>query len=186
VPLELEVKIHVADASMVRARVAELAGAAVQHVLELNTFFDSSDGRLRAADCGLRVRTSRLVETGQVTGSILTFKGPRLPGPIKRREEIEFGVSDANTLQLLLEQLGYTPCLSFEKRRETWRLDGCEVVIDELPHLGYFLEVEGDSQGRVLGVLERLGLSDEPLIRDGYPQLIAEYLRLHPDAGMRF
>ncbi len=38
--------------------------------------------------------------------------------------------------------LGYTPYFIYEKRRETFDLRGCEVMIDEMPY-GWFLEIEG-------------------------------------------
>ncbi|MEM6507068.1 MAG: CYTH domain-containing protein, partial [Planctomycetota bacterium] len=77
-------------------------------------------------------------------------------------------VDNARDAALLLGALGYHHVLSFEKRRIRYELDGCNVELDELPIIGRFVEIEGPSEDAVLAVREKLGLSDEPLIRSSY------------------
>jgi adenylate cyclase class 2 len=98
-------------------------------------------------------------------------------GPLKSREELEVEVSDPASATSLLERLGYLRTLSFEKRRESWELDRCKVELDELPHLGKFVEVEGPDEASVMRVRERLGLASRPIVKSGYIALLMSYLQ---------
>jgi adenylate cyclase class 2 len=75
--------------------------------------------------------------------AILTYK-ERFPtrSDIKHQREDETVVSDAEAMELILEGIGFTAALVYEKRRETWKLGKIEIVIDELP-FGLFMEIEG-------------------------------------------
>ena len=102
--------------------------------------------------------------------AVFTFKERDLSGSaVKRQREEETEVSDAAALASILEALGYRPVLVYEKRRETWRLAGAEVVLDELP-FGLFVEIEGD-EARILEVERLLGLDGAEAEHDSYPRL---------------
>ena len=79
----------------------------------------------------------------------------------------------------IFERLGYRVTLSFEKRRETWELDGCTVELDELPagiNGGTFAEVEGPTEDAVRQVVEKLGLAGEAQLKQSYSEMIANHL----------
>jgi predicted adenylyl cyclase CyaB len=106
--------------------------------------------------------------------AILTYK-ERFPNAsaIKHQREEETRVEDAETLASILEALGYLPSLVYEKRRETWRLKGALVMIDELP-FGLFAEIEGEE--KAIEEAERLlRLEDVEAEMATYPQLTAQY-----------
>lgn len=176
--VEVEAKLRLSNPPSLHAKLAELDAVHDRDLLETNTYFDRPDGDLKRSDQGLRVR----VEVDQHTGKsevILTHKGPRAHGRFKSRSETELGVSDAARADQMLAALGYRPVLTFEKRRTRYLLDGCRVEIDTLPHLGTFVEIEGDTDDDVLGVQAKLGLGDEPLIQDSYIGMLAAYLSEH-------
>ena len=102
--------------------------------------------------------------------AVFTFK-ERDPGAsaVKRQREEETEVSDASALAAILEALGYSPVLVYEKRRETWRLAGAEVVLDELP-FGLFVEIEGE-EGQILSAERLLGLDGAEAEHAPYPEL---------------
>jgi adenylate cyclase, class 2 len=113
-------------------------------------------------------RVLRLRRKGE--RAIFTFKERDLSGsPIKRQREEETEVADASALAAILEALGYSPALVYEKRRETWRLAGAEVVLDELP-FGLFVEIEGE-EARILEVEKLLGLEHAEAEHAPYPEL---------------
>lgn len=113
-------------------------------------------------------RVLRLRRKG--VSAVFTFKERDLSGsPVKRQREEETEVSDAGALASILEALGYRPALVYEKRRETWRVAGAEVVLDELP-FGLFVEIEGD-EARILEVEKLLGLGDAEAEHAPYPEL---------------
>ena len=65
-----------------RTKVLEVGGRLLGKYLETNTFFDSEDRSLLAADKGLRLRHKRNIDTGE-EHYIITYKGPRQPGALK-------------------------------------------------------------------------------------------------------
>jgi predicted adenylyl cyclase CyaB len=77
----------------------------------------------------------------------------------------------------LLEQLRFIQVLSFEKKRQSWELGGCKVELDELPHLGCFVEIEGSSEKAIQKVQETLGLSKNPIVKTAYVGLMMTYLQ---------
>ena len=173
---ELEAKMQVTDHEAVRAQLRASGGAHLGACMELNTFFDNADGALVAQDKGLRVRhTCDFVTRDE--RHVVTYKGPQRAGELKNREEIEFVADDGEQAALLLERLGYSPTLSFEKRRETWRIDDCLVELDELPQLGCFVEIEGPDEEAVLAVRETLELDDRPLVKKSYIAMVDDLLK---------
>jgi adenylate cyclase class 2 len=169
--LEIEAKMRLDDPAALRRRLAE-GGAVCAGTRTLRDhYFDTPDHRLRDGDRGLRVRLA--------DGAVLTYKGPRLEGPFKSRQELETRVADGEVLMQLLQQLGLVQVFLYEKRREQWRLDACAVSLDELPQLGCFVEIEGPSEQAIAQALRRLGLEGVSLVHESYLHLVAEHLEKH-------
>jgi adenylate cyclase class 2 len=175
-PVEIEAKMSVDSFDAVRARLREVGARHAGEHFEVNTFFDTEDRSLLAADEGLRLRLERDNATGNER-HVITWKGPRQLGPLKSREELEIQVQGGDAAAQLLERLGYLHTLSFEKRRESWELGGCKIELDEVPHLGRFVEVEGPNEKTVLHVRDRLGLSNRPVIKGSYIALLMSHLQ---------
>jgi adenylate cyclase, class 2 len=178
VPVEIEAKIKVADFAPVRQRLEQCSAKFRCSVLETNTFFDRDDRSLFAKDQGLRLRHTRDRKTN-AEAAIITFKGPRQPGRLKRREELELTVDNAVSAIALLESLGFSRVVTFQKRRESWDLGKCHVELDEMPHVGTFVEIEGPDETAVLKVRDQLLLSENPLVRASYLGLLMTYLAEH-------
>ena len=85
----------------------------------------------------------------------------------QREEETKIGNPDA--MQSILEAIGFSARVVYEKRRQTWQIDDTEVVVDELP-FGLFLEIEGSEEG-IATVEEKLGMSKLEVEPATYPQL---------------
>ena len=174
---EIEAKVKVADLAALRGKLQSLLAIRSGSELEINSFFDAPDHRLRNQDRGLRIRVAT-DESGK-SQCIVTMKGPLQKGRFKSREEIEYSASDPDAARAIFENLGFGLTLSFEKRRETWSLGDCSVELDELPYLGTFVEIEGKTEERVAAVKESLGLGGEPSISSGYIALLSRYLDDH-------
>lgn len=177
-PQEIELKLRIADAAEVRCRLAECGAAFRERVLEHNSIFDDAERRLLAAGCGLRVRMVEPVAGDAAAGrrgGTLTFKGPRQPGSLKVREEIEVACSDSAALIEILGRLGLRVVVLYEKRRETWTLHGCEVALDELPRLGWFVEIEGPDEATISAARSALQLDPAPVVPESYVSLAAEH-----------
>jgi adenylate cyclase class 2 len=174
---EIEAKVKITDPDAFRRRMAEAGAAGGGTVLEVNRIFDSADGSLRRSGAAIRVREERAAGGGgEVLRSVLAYKGPRQESRFKRRPEIETPVADGAAVLAILRALGFAETFLFEKRRTAWRLGQCEVVLDELPHIGWFAEVEGPTEEAVQKALAGLGLAGEPVIAQTYMRLLADAL----------
>src|SRR4029079_4337265 len=132
---------------------------------EENTLFDGDSLDLSRSVLSLRRVGKR---------AILTYK-ERFPtrSEIKHQREDETRVEDAEAMELILEGLGFTAALVYEKRRETWKLGKTEVVIDELP-FGLFMEIEGTEQA-IREIESKLAIKGLKVELETYPKLTAKH-----------
>ena len=175
-PIEIEAKMRLHDPAALEATLRGLDAEFRADILEVNTFFDTPDNDLKAADEGLRVRVER-TDAGEQ--ALITHKGPRTHGRLKSRSETQLEVADARDAGELLQALGYHPALTFEKRRRRWSIDGCLVELDTLPHLGEFVEIEGPTDEAVQALRDKLGLADAPLVPTSYIAMLRSHLLEH-------
>jgi adenylate cyclase class 2 len=163
-PREVEVKLRVGDAEAARASLRR-AGASLarQRHFEDNVLFDDASGTLRAGGSVLRLRRT-------AEGGVLTFKGPReMRLGVKSREELETEVATPEAARAILERLGYRPVFRYQKYRESWRLRGQKVEVDETP-IGTFLEIEGEIDG-IHAVAKDLGYGRSDYMAESYVEL---------------
>jgi adenylate cyclase class 2 len=160
--MEYEVKIRVADLSPVRARLASLGIRPAATLTERDLYFNSPARDFGVTDEALRIRLSE-------EGTSLTYKGPRLGlAGIKAREEIVVPVGSGEALSEILLRLGFTRTAMVEKTRESYRVEGTSVALDEVKGLGSFVEIEappglrGDEAAALIGrAREFLGIRGE-------------------------
>jgi adenylate cyclase class 2 len=166
--LEIEVKFLVRDLAAIRSRLG-LAGGSLSKVriYERNIRFDTPWESLLMQGKLLRLR--------QDTVARITFKAEpeeQHTSEVRIREEIEMEVEDFDTAVHILEKIGFVQKEVYEKDRETFLLDGVEVVLDELP-FGDFVELEGSEQA-IRRVADRLALAWDKRILSNYLALMAE------------
>ena len=170
-PVEIEAKFRVESLKPYIERVEQSGGEWIDELEQRDQFFDRVDRSLLKADSGLRLR----IEKGrEINRTQLCFKGPRQQGQYKRREEIEFEISDEKMATMLLEALGFIPTLVVEKKRRMAQLSSCQVCLDEVNGLGSFIEIEGPSEAEVEQVAIKLALNEHRHIRSSYVTMLAE------------
>ena len=169
--LEREIKLRFDSAEEARAKILAL-GATPLHGrrLQEDALLDTEDEQLRRQRSTLRVRC----EGGK---SLLTFKGPVLPGLVKIRDEFETVVADGEVLLTILEQLGLHVWFRYEKFREEFSADNVVMAVDETP-VGTFVELEG-GEAAIHATARALGKTPGDYITDSYRFL---YLQ-HRDAN---
>jgi len=180
--IETEVKIAFSGGASAARGLIEGQGFPLVHerTLESDQLFDRPDEELKRSDQVLRLRRSGERAT-------VTYKGPALrEQPLeryKRREEIEFDISDTNAFETALDRLGYVPGFRYQKYRTKFAVPGETgvVSIDETP-IGVFLELEGTPEW-IDRTAARLGLSREEYLTASYYALYREYRRSHPVAS---
>ena len=172
---EVEIKLKIASAPVAR-RVLRKAGFRVHKpkTFEDNLIFDTADLALRQAGKLLRLR-----EAGHET--LVTYKGPAVPGKYKSREELELSVSDARRTGLVFERLGFARVFRYQKYRTEYsrpRERGV-VTLDETP-AGCYLEIEG-APGWIDRTARRLGFSASDYITASYGGIYLEQRKRQPD-----
>jgi adenylate cyclase class 2 len=150
-------------------RLPEVGANLEGEEFEENTLY--SGEALSDGTCVLRLRRVGAKAT-------LTYK-KRIPttSAIKQQREEETGVGDAEAMEAILEALGFTPALVYEKRRQTWRLGKTEIVIDVLP-FGLFMEIEGRAT-EIKAAERKLGLKGLRAEHATYPQLTAKHGKVY-------
>ena len=183
---EVEIKFRGADHKDLARRLADL-GAAKGVAVEQEDLYLSHPARdFRATDEALRLRRQGMEHR-------ITYKGPKLGGPTKTREEIELPYGDgavgddAAKMALMLGHLGFKPVANVRKVRTSHRLSfegrTMEVGLDTVDGLGTFAEVEAiadgpddlaDAQQVVLELAGRLGLGTDQVETRSYLRMIVE------------
>lgn len=171
--LEVEVKFLVADLPALRQRILSLnIPLHIPRTFEQNLRWDNSwDGLLRKGQL-LRLRQDSRIR--------LTFKGTAhssSSNQLKVREEVEIELDNFEKMATILERIGFTPRQRYEKYRETFRANGVEIVLDELP-FGNFVELEGDETA-IRQMAEKLNLAWSERILDNYLLLMSRMQQVY-------
>lgn len=160
--LEIEAKFQIDDLAAVRKQLLT-CGAVLKkpRVYEKNTVYDDDQQSLKNSFRLIRLRQDEKIK--------LTYKGEppvQIESDVKVREEIELEIADFEKMEQIIGRLGYQPAIVYEKYRETFDLDGVEVVLDELPY-GNFVELEG-SESAIMGVANAIELGWSERININY------------------
>jgi adenylate cyclase class 2 len=168
--IEREIKLPFADHEAARRAVLAAGGRLVasRRLIE-DRLFDTPDSRLRREGLALRVRR----DAGQV---LLTCKSPAPGGLVKTREELETRAGDAETIEMILNALGYREAFRSEKYREEFALaGGVSVALDETP-IGVFVELEGE-EAAIVAAAATLGRGPADFVLESYPSLYRGWCR---------
>ena len=162
-PIEIEKKYRLTgrQRSQLLRKLEAVGATRESEEFEENTLYSGK---------GIEVGSSVLRLRRAGDRATLTYK-KRFPSrsAVKRQQEDETEVADAEAVDSILRALGYKVALVYEKRRLTWTLDETEIVIDELP-FGWFMEIEG-SETEIIKVERKLGASGLEAELETYPAL---------------
>ncbi len=165
VEIEKKYRLTKSQRDMILQKLSQIGATLCGEEFEENTIYagESLDPTRKA----LRLR--------RVGGkALLTYK-ERYPtkSSVKHQREEETEVTNADAMNTILELLGYSPAIVYEKRRQTWCIGNNELVLDELP-FGFYMEIEG-SEEEIDLVEQRLALSDLTAEGDTYPELTLKH-----------
>ena len=137
--LEIEVKFYLSDVERIQRRILALGAESKGRVFENNVRYEDENNTL--------IRKKSLLRLRRDAKTILTFKSsPPIAGTeFKVFNELEVEVSDFETMNRILENLGLHPEQLYEKWRETIILDQTGFYLDTMPY-GTFLEIEGSEE----------------------------------------
>lgn len=140
-PMEAECKFRVDNRPATEKQLDVLGASWVVRESHCDTYLRHPSRDFRATDEALRIR--------EVNGSpMVTYKGPRLAGPIKIRPEIEIPLVEGTAEQWLQiwQNLGFVVALRVAKIRTVYSVvhEGrpLTVTLDSVDGLGEFAEIE--------------------------------------------
>lgn len=148
---EIEVKLLDVDFDKVREQLKGLGGVCELPMRMMKrATIDYPDLRLaKEMDAFIRVRD----EGQRVTLTYKQFKGRA----VDSANEIEVEVDSFDKTIQIFEAIGLKVKSLQESKRETWRLGNIEVMLDEWPWLKPYLEIEGESEGELRELAQKLG-----------------------------
>lgn len=188
--IEIEAKFRISDDLVGALRCNGCTRA--QCNFEQNEMYDCG-GTLLALDSRLRIRTMVDLMTESTTG-LLTVKQPmpRSGDGLKREFELEDDLNEEQirALKSRLADAGYVLTSGYERVRHKITVPGHDVdlVVDLLPDIGRFIEIEGDAD-QITRFASKLGLDIKTAIEDPYDTLHADWClsRGEPElAAVRF
>jgi len=146
--IEFEATFANQDKDKIRERLANVGATQErQEFLQKRTVFDLPLGH-EIAGGWARVRD----EGNQITLTLKVVDG----SAIENQREVEFTIGDFQAAETFLEATGFRKKAYQETRREIWKLEGVEIMIDEWPFLEPFVEIEGKNEEEVKRVAEKL------------------------------
>lgn len=177
--IEIECKIYIENLNQILNRLSQTqAEILIPRVFEQNYRYENPEKTLTPNGIVLRLR--------QDSHNRITYKSP-LPSDIDgivKRLELETTIGDLETMNAILQYLGFTRYMSYEKYRTTYHyldLPDAEIVVDEMPY-GNFIEVEGEPTA-INAVLERLNLAHAKHIIESYSDI---FDRVHQHQQLSF
>jgi adenylate cyclase, class 2 len=173
-PMEVEIKAWVDDPAALEQCLARI-GTWRGEFWNEDVYFSLRDAPADEVYERFRLRRSN----GQ---AIVTFKQRQLVGNVEVNQETEFRVDDAHAFFMLADHLGYVPSIIKRKHSRVYGVDGVRVELNEVAHLGHFVEIEvvcepaqvDDARGRVTDLLGRLGIGIDKVERQRYNALIRQ------------
>ena len=140
-PMEAECKFRVQTPEETRKQLHEIGAVFLKIENHRDTYLRHPSRDFRSTDEALRIR--------EIDGQpYITYKGPRLAGPIKIRPELELPMVSGTTEDWLKiwGHLGFEVALTIPKTREVFRFEHCTrnltITLDHVVSLGYFAEIE--------------------------------------------
>lgn len=172
---EVELKAHLSDPVATEARAAELGTFAGEITKEDVYFRRCGDPSRLPAD---RFRLRR--EGGQ---AVVNFKQERQAGGVEVNQEVEFEVADAHAFYQFTNRFGFEPFVVKRKRSRVYQVGRAHVELNQVEHLGDFVEIEilcaHESEAPVARIelarlLTKLGLAADALELRPYIDMLQE------------
>lgn len=169
---EIEAKFVNINIDDIRSRLTELGAILIQPMRDMQrVIIDTPE--LKKKDAFVRIRN----EGDKTTITYKQFNSLSIDGV----KEVEITVDDFDTAVTLFKEAGLAYGSLQESRRETWKLDEVEIVIDEWPWLNPYIEIEAPSEDLVISTSEKLGFNWDDAI---FGDVMAAYRVQYPHLGL--
>jgi predicted adenylyl cyclase CyaB len=169
---EVELKAVVDDLAGSRRRL-EQAGATLSFEGRLSDRrFDIESRELTERDEVLRVR--RYDESGS-SKTYLDWKGPTETQDVyKIREEVSTLVEDFESLEQILEKVGFVVTMEIDREIAQYELGGATIRFESYPRMDVLVEVEGEPDS-IEQAIEALGMARGQFNSDRLPAFVERF-----------
>ncbi|ABR54294.1 putative adenylyl cyclase CyaB [Methanococcus vannielii SB] len=179
--IEVEIKVNLSNENPEKILESLLKMGFLKKEIkeQTDTYFNGIDRDFQITDEALRIRCSKTV--GKNDEKIyVTYKGKKLDGISKTREEIEVEVFEVNSMHKIFEKLGFKPVRPIKKVREIYQKEDIEVSFDDVLDVGKYLEIEKvvsnnfereSALFELLDLLKSLNISTDKLEKRSYLEL---------------
>lgn len=139
--IEVEIKLPIYRRAFIEQGLVRLGFLPGDLIKESDTYFTSTFHDFMGNDEALRIRESENFSKTRAV-SFLTYKGPKLDTVSNTRQELETIVEDGQICRNILLSLGYHELSPVRKLRQYYHRDSITACVDQVEHLGSFLELE--------------------------------------------
>lgn len=151
---EIEAKFLNQRHEVIRERLKGIGSVCVAPMrLMRRAIIDYPDRRLQKGTPNAYIRVRD--EGDRVTLTYKQFTSLSVSGA----QEVDVTVSSFPDTVEIFTSIGFAVVSLQESKRETWRFEDCEVVLDEWPWLNPYIEVEGPTEQQLIALAERLELN---------------------------
>lgn len=179
--IEVEIKVSIKDENSEKLlkKVLDLGFQKTETKEQIDTYFNGIDRDFQITDEALRIRRSKNIDSNEEQ-TYVTYKGKKLDGISKTREEIEVEVLEMDSMYKIFEKLGFKPVEPVRKMREIYQNGDIEVSFDNVDDVGKYLEIEkvvpsnAEREGallELLDLLKSLNISTDKLEKRSYLEL---------------
>jgi adenylate cyclase class 2 len=169
--LEIELKARVDALGPVRNRLQQLNAEFFGRVHEHDIYYNAPHRNFARTDEALRVRYAG----GK---AVVTYKGAKVKNlGLKAREELNTGIESGEVFHEILARLGFVKTAEVNKWRENYRYGNASIALDEVEHLGTFVEIEVIADTETQAASERIETIKKELGISG-EAILASYLEL--------
>ncbi|HMS23700.1 MAG TPA: class IV adenylate cyclase [Candidatus Saccharibacteria bacterium] len=168
---EIEVKFLDVDFDDIRKKLKSINASQTQPMRVLRrSILDYPGNKLQKNNSYVRVRD----EGDKITLTYKQFVGEGIDAAREAETEVD---SYSNTITLL-ENIGLKVVTEQETKRETWKINDVEVVLDMWPWLDPYIEIEGNSEDSIKQIAEKLGFNWKDVF---FGDVMVAYRHQYPD-----
>lgn len=149
--IEFEAKFYPVDKEIIRKKLLDIGANLIQSERLMRRQIFNKELNPEILCDYIRIRD----EGDKTTMSAKTHA--REDGSVSDQKEVVIDISDFDSAIEILKRAGLTPGDYQENKRETWELEGTEIVIDSWPSLETYIEIEANSEELVRSTAEKLG-----------------------------
>ncbi len=169
--MEIEIKAKIEDKSSLESKIKELGGVFQGRQKSVDTYYFMPGKPLTTRTPYFRIREN---------GEELIFGYYVAHDEIRSDEfEVKLGTDQFASIEGIILALGYRRLkLQVIKQRDTYKLDGAKIEIDQVEHLGLFVEIEiitddnDNAAKRVKQIAGALGIKESDFSSLRYPEMI--------------